>query len=411
MLTAARHRRRRLAWALWAFLVLPGCLQRGVSTQLEGPERVQQQPLPPLVRSVLEAGASSLDVSLRMRSLELICLHVPGPELESFAQRALYDPSPYIRRTVVNTLARRLPEPEATSLLVAVAQRADVDAYTRGRAGFLLAGAGVLDAHESLASAWRQADSSWERAPLALAALVGGDAEAEAALAEALKDGSMPLETEFFVALGQTGHAGLAPALEEARELLEEELQLPVAVALLGLGVAQGEAEFRATFADGDVLFQLEAVDYLAQLEGPRADALLRKARSSDQDIVRTYAELVLVGRGEQPLGRAVEAADVRDREQQCLALDAMAQHVRVVSAERVSRRQSRAARELALEALSAPEPAVRSCAARAMGSLGTPADRAQLSALIGELSDEAPAEAQRLELAAALLDLQQRER
>ena len=394
---------------LLALLLLPACLHRGQATQVEH-AAVEQQPLPPLAHGVLDAAAGSLDVSLRLRALELLCVYAPAAELAPYAQRGLYDPSPYVRRAVVNALARRLPEPAARDLLLELLERADVDAYTRGRAGFLLAQAGIDAAREPMSQAWRDAGSSWDLAPLALAALMAGDDDAEAALIEALKDGSMPLETEFFVALGQTGRAGLAPALGEARELLEEELLLPVAVALLELGLAEGEAEFRSTFADGDVLFQLEAIDYLAQLEGPRAQALLRKARSSDQDIVRTYAELVLVGRGEQPLARAVEAAGVRDREQQCLALDAMAEHMQTVPAEQVPRRQARAARDVALEALLSPEPVVRSCAARALGGLGTPADRADISAMIGELSDEAPAEAQRLELAAALLAIQQRE-
>lgn len=394
--------------ALLALLLLVGCLHRGTSTTLEQAAVVQQH-IPPLVHGVFDAAASSLDVSLRLRALELLCLYAPSDQLESYAQRGLYDPSPYVRRGVVEALARRLPEPGALQLLVALIGRPDVDAYTRGRAGFLLARTGVQQAREPLSAAWQEEGSSWDRAPLALAALMAGDDQAEAALAESLKDGAMPLETEFFVAVGQTGRQTLAPALIEARELLEEELLLPVGVALLELGLAEGEAVFRSTFADGDVLSQLEAIDYLAMLEGPRAQALLRKARGSDTAIVRTYADLVLVGRGELPLARAVEAADVRDREQQCLAFDAMAGHLRAVPVDQVPRRQARAAREAALAALQSPESAVRSCAARALGGVGTPADRADISALIGELSDEAPAEAQRLELAAALLSIQQR--
>jgi HEAT repeat protein len=388
-------------------LILAGCVHRG-STSAIDQATVRQLPLPPVAQGVLDAGASSLDVSLRLRALELLCLHAPAEQLEAYAQRGLYDPSAYIRRGVVNALARRLPDPAAQALLVSLLEREDVDAYTRGRAGFLLAQAGVSEALEPMAAAWRAADSAWERAPLALAALMAGDDEASEALAEALKDGSMPLETEFFVAIGQTGRTELVPALIEARELLEEELLLPVGVALLELGEAEGEAVFRATFADGDVLSQLEAIDYLAMLDGPRAQALIRKARGGDP-IVRTYAELVLVGRGELPLSRAVEASAVRDREQQCLALDAMAAHVRGVPAEQLSRRQAKSARDTALEALLSPEPAVRSCAARALGGVGGPGDRGDIAAMITELSDEAPAEAQRLELAAALVAIQQR--
>ncbi len=391
-----------------AALLLAGCLHRGPTTTLEQ-AAVQLQPIPPVAQSVLDAGASSLDVSLRLRSLQLLCTHASSPQLELYAQRGLYDPSPYVRRGVVEALALRLPDLTAQGLLLGLLERSDVDAYTRGRAGFLLARAGVEGVREPLSAAWREAANTWDRAPLALAALMAGDDQAEAALAEALRDGAMPLETEFFVAVGQTGRRDLAPALIEARDLLEEELLLPVGVALLELGLAEGEAVFRSTFADGDVLFQLEAVDYLALLEGPRAQALLRKARGSGPPIVRTYVDLVMVGRGDLPLARAVEALDTRDREQQCLALDAMAAHMGCASSDEVPRRQARAAREAALAAMQDPEPAVRSCAARALGGLATPADRADISALIAELSDEAPAEAQRVELAAALLAIQQR--
>ena len=397
--------------ALLALLLLPACLHRGAATQVEQLSAPQQLTIPPIAQSVLEAGAGSLDVSLRLRSLELLCLWAPPEQLGPYAQRAMYDPSPYVRRAVVDALARRLPDPAAEAQLLAVLERADVDAYTRGRAGFLLAKAGVAAAREPMSQAWQAADSSWERAPLALAALMAGDDAAEAALAEALSDGAMPLETEFFVAIGQTGRTGLASSLLEARELLEEELLLPVGVALLELGLAEGEAVFRATFADGDVLSQLEAIDYLAQLEGSRAQALLRRARSSGTAIVSTYADLVMVGRGDLPLARAIDAAAADDREQQCLAFEAMADHMQAVPAEQVPRRQSRAARELALTALHAPEPVVRSCAARALAGLGTPSDRADIAALIGELSDDGPAEAQRLELAATLVAIQQRAR
>jgi HEAT repeat protein len=390
-------------------LFLAGCVHRGPTTAPVDRAAVSQAPLPPVAQEVLDAGASSLDVSLRLRAMQLLCLHAPAAQLEAYAQRGLYDPSDYVRRAVVDALALRLPEPEAQTLLLAVLGRADVDAYTRGRAGFLLSQAGVIEARAPMSAAWRAARNAWERAPLALAAVMAGDEEAVAALAEALVDGSIPLETEFFVAIGQTGRVELVPALVEARELLEEELQLPVGVALLALGEAEGEAVFRSTFAGGDVLFQLEAIEYLAMLDGPRAQALIRRARGGDP-LVRTYAELVLVGRGELPLSRAVEAVAVQDREQQCLALDAMADHLRTVPAGELSRRQAKAARDAALEALLSPEPAVRTCAARALGGLGGPGDRADIVAMIAELSDGAPAEEQRLELAAALVAIQGRE-
>ncbi len=394
----------RLAF-LALLALIPACAHRGGALRTD-PAAAPVATLPPVPAAVLEASASSLDVSLRLRAIELLCSHSPAGELEGWAQRGLFDPSPYVRRAVVETLALRLDEPVARRLLLSVLEREDVDAYTRGRAGFLLVRAGVDEARAPMERAWRAAANSWDRAPLALAALQGGDDEAEQALAEALKDGAIPLETEFFVAIGQTGRRSLAPALVEARELLEEELLLPVGEALIQLGVAEGEQVFRETFADGDVLSQLEAIDYLAQLEGQRAVALLRKARGGSP-IVRSYAELVMVSRGDQPLAGAVAAAEVDDREQQCMAFEAMERHLSVVPPEDQPRRSLRAARDLALAGLADPEPMVRGCAARALGAVAGPADRPELAALIDELSGDDAAESLRLELAAALIAIQ----
>ncbi len=401
---------RRIIVFLLAFVACAAsCLHRGDVTRVEHAS-VQRAALPAVPRATLEDGAASLDVSLRMRSLQLLCLYAPSTELGTYAQRGLYDPSPYVRRTVIETLALRLPDPVARDLLLAAVGRADVDAYARGRAGFLLASAGVEAVREPLSEAWRVIEQPWDRAPLALAALHAGDDEALAALDEDLREGVIPLETEFFVALGETGRDELVPAIVEARDLLEEELLLPAGVALLQLGHPDGEALFRATFSDGGALERLEAVDYLAQLEGARAEAMLRKARSAGPDIVRTYADLVLVARGEAPLAVAVQAAEVRDREQRCLAYEAMGALLGFLPPGQAPRRQERAARTLALEGLHHPEPMVRSCAARAMAGIGRPSDRADLEALMAELSDEAPAEAQRVELAGALLAIAMRD-
>jgi len=386
-------------------LLATACLHRQAGV---GPaeQAVAPRALDPLPRAVLVPAAGSLDVSQRMRALELLVLHAPEDELSGFGLRGLYDPSSYVRRRVTEALAQRLPSPAALQLLEQLVLRQDVDAYTRGMAGFSLGLAGHSSTMDALGAAWRAESAPWDRAPLALAAATMGDTEASAALSASLVEGAFPLETDFFLALGQSGLPELVPALLEARGLVEEELVLPIGVALLGLGAPGGEAIFREALGAELEELRLEALDYLILLEGPEVDGLLRKARAGGPELVRTYSDLILVGRGEAPLSVAIDATEVRDREQRCLSLDAIGRHLASAPTGSVPRRKERSAREISFQSLLHPEPAVRLCAARSLGLMARPEDRAVLEAELTSLSDEASAQAQQVELAGALLAL-----
>ncbi|MFH1469280.1 MAG: HEAT repeat domain-containing protein [Pseudomonadota bacterium] len=395
----------RLGWALVLALAVAGCLHRAPEGPATSPG-VRVRALAPLPREVLERGAGSLDVTIRKRSLTALVAHAPAVELTAIAQRGLYDPSRYVRRDVVDSLAARLPEEAAASLLRGVLNRGDMDPFARAWAGAALVAHGDPEAAASLAAAWRAERSAWDRAPLALAAMSAGDAEAEAALAAALREGDVPLEPRLFLDLARSGHAGLVPALREARALLEEELLLPMGVALLLLGDSEGQDIVWGALDGDDELLGMEAVDLLRELSAPAAATLLRRAGNGRGGIVRTYAELVAVGRGEAPLGAAVAAAETEDPDQRCLAYEAIGLALGRLPRAEPLHRPERAAHDLVLQALDVGEPASRACAARALGGALREVDRAAMEGRLTEAAADADVEELQVEVAAALLEL-----
>ncbi len=386
-------------------LSVVGCAHRG-STSLvsEAPQAVTE--MDPVAQASLLLAAESLDVSLRMRALEVLVAHAPSAEGHALAQRALYDPSPYVKRKAVALLGSRLPEADALELLGELAGRSDVDAYTRGQAGVQLALAGEHGTASTLSQAWRQADQSWDVAPLALGAAMMGDDEALPALDGALREGAFPLEVDFFVALGRSELPSLVDALTEAATLVEEELVLPIGIAHLGLGSSVGARIFKEALGDPSEERRLEVLDYLADMEGEFVLPLLRRARAMDLQMVHAYAELIMVGRGELPLSLAVEAAGAADRELRCMALDAMA---RALASTEAGRRAEREARGILMASLGDPEPVVRLAAARALARCGLPEEQAQLQARLAALQDDDEQLPLRVELSAALLAVGQR--
>ena len=380
-----------------SFLLLLACGPRTPidgAPELAGVEAVSEAAAP---LSVLEQGASSHDVSTRARALALLLEH---GDLERWAPRALYDPSPYVQRAAIDALSLR-PEPQALELIESLATRSDVEPYTRGQAGVALHRSGRIGARESLSEAWRAERLHWRRAPLALAAARMGDEEARAVLLEDLARGDYPMEMRFFLDLADSGFEELVPSLVEGSALLEEELQLPVAVALMGLGSNAGESRFREAL-NGDVEQRLEAIDFLVELDGESSDALLRKARRSGPEASQRYAELALIARGEGGLSPALEALDSMDRELRQQGVWALSCYL--ASGQATGRGERQALKRLR-EMVGDPEPVVVLAAVQGLGRAGEPADRALLAALWVEDSPSLS-----VEVAGAILEIEARD-
>lgn len=312
------------------------------------PTLPEEEPeLPAEVRplDVLVDAASDLDPTPRARALRLLVEHAEDPGGGEWAARALLDPSPWVQRAGVEGLVARLPEPESAARLEGYVARQGADPYVRGLAARHL---GTATARDAMARAWRAARRSWERAPLALAAAVLGDAEAVEPLGRALASGELGLETSFVAAVGASGLTALLPALAAAGEAVEDELVLPLAGARLALGDPDAEPIFRRALADADVERGLEAVDVLAALDHEAAVGLLRRARQAGSEPVRRYAELVSAAReGEVgPIGRAATDADPELRG---LAMRFAAEAVRRAPADRRVAREARRVVELGL--------------------------------------------------------------
>ncbi|MBN1334485.1 MAG: HEAT repeat domain-containing protein [Deltaproteobacteria bacterium] len=351
--------------ALLGALAYSGCLGHGPATPGEGSIEAQASWEVPL--GVLGAGAEDLDVEIRSKALACLVRRAPEPGGGTWTARALWDPSPYVRRAAIRALARRLEETEARDALASVVGRADVDPYTRGLAGTVLADAGDKRVAGVLSEAWRTASAPWQAAPLALAAARMGDPQAPAAVARALEGGEFPLEVSFFLSIGRSGLSGLAPALVEAAASVEEDLLLPVAAALVGLGAPEGEALFDQALS-GSEDQQMEALDILAFLPGDVARRLVRSAARGDGHPAR-YARLLRVGWQETSSKEAVRAAVDPDREIRSLAIQALGRALHSSS------RDDRAHGAL-VQALSDPEPVVRLEAIRSLGRIGHPEDR-----------------------------------
>ncbi|MBT3217743.1 MAG: HEAT repeat domain-containing protein, partial [Proteobacteria bacterium] len=280
---------------LIASLLSTGCPQRGVQ-QLD-------TTLPEATKSIdadepeeiLVAGAASLDPSLRGRSLELLVKGADEDLVMDFAPRALFDPDPWVQRVGALALCGRVDEnPAALGLLEAYVQR-DVDPYVRASVGLALIDFPGI--REVFVKAWRQEQKGWRIAPLALVAALLGDGEAEDALAQALRRGDVALEVEFLEQVGGSGLGGLVPALKEGNGRVEEEMELPFAAARLRLGDLSAEGVFRRELSGDNVERQLEAMDYLVAIDGPPANALLRRAKTSGVGYLRWYAALALGAR------------------------------------------------------------------------------------------------------------------
>lgn len=351
-------------------------------------------------RAVLAEGAEDLDVSVRQHSLGQLVRHSEQPGGGGWAPRALLDPSPYVQRRAIEALGDRLPEPEAATELLQVLSRAGVEPYTRGMAGTLLAAQGDTRALAPLQAALAGVDQAWAQAPLALPCAMLGDADALVLLQAGLRRGDFPLELDFFLALGASGLRELAEPLAEGAARLEEDLIAPAAASLIRLGSPAGEDLFREMLSAHDPELRLQALDFLAPLEGDVAARLIAKAAGPGPAVVSTYAELVQLARGDGTPRDALEFSRGVDREDRQQAVWALGHYLVAVP----DPKQEGAVRERLDQALDDVELLVVHEALKALARAGTPDD---LPALSEFLQQEFVAV--RVAAASAILEIQAR--
>jgi len=340
-------------------------------------------------RVVLDDGVASEDLSVRGRAVSAL---IEADGVGEVARGAVSDPDPWIQRAAVEALCDR-DDDASHSLIASVVQDVDVDAYVRGRGAVCLVNAGGEVAVE-----WAEGVEAWNQPPLMLGAALQGDSEALEGLQQRLRHGELPLEVQFMFDAGRSGLVELLPALREAQGRVEEEMELPVAAAILLLGDPSGEQPLRLALADSVVERRLEALDYVVQIDGPNADALLRRAKAQGPDLVRWYADLVLASRKGNDAAIWSRALGSDDREVRVFAVRYAAELASdPVAAE--NRRTVRAARQAVSAGLRDADADVRIESLRALGGLGVAGDE---DAVRANLTDRY--EAVRVAAAAALV-------
>lgn len=362
-------------------------LEVDASLPEERPPVTAQEPL-----ALLRSGADSLEPGPRARALALLVENADDPA--HWGERAMVDPSDWVRRSAVDALALRADEP-SRALLERVAGDPENDPYLRAMAALRAPGPSTSRAMTEALAGERE---SWRVAPLALAAVELGDAGAHDALVRALSTGELALDLGFLREIGKSGDGTLVPALTEAQERVEEELVLPVASARLMLGDATGEHALRKALGDRDEERRLEALDYLVEIDHPAADTLLHKASADGPAFVTWYADLALAARGSSDPAVFERAYGQQDRELRALAVRFAGE----VSP--TARRAAKVASRVVIEALGDPDATVRVEACHAARALGLADARSPLEAL---LTDEI--EIVRIEASGTVLALDQR--
>ena len=389
-------------WALW---LLTGCASRAPVTT-GSVEVVRAEPNIARAWEALEAGADGLDVPPRRRALSVLITLSPDGQVQRWAARGLWDPSPYVQRSVAAAMADRLPEPETLGALQAFVSREGLDPYTRCGVAAALARAGDASTAPVIQDALEAEFEDWLQAPCALALAQmaslqpltpAGGVSPRQALSAIIAAGELPLELSFIDDLGRSGLPGLGKELLAIMDVVEPELQLALAAAALRLGESGGADHLRRALSAEDIELQLEAIDFLLTLPPEAAAGPLRRASGS----VKTVARLALIELGEDDLELAVQSLLALDREVRAQATRAiggwLAQHQQAGS-----RRLSRLGQVALVEALQDPEDMVRLEALRALGQVGRTEDAEAIAPLIQD-----DALLIRIEAAAALLSLQ----
>lgn len=278
----------------------------------------------PTFQSVLERGASDVEVPVRRKALAALIHTSAEPAGGAWGQRGRYDPSAYVQRAVITVLQSRIQEPETRALLTSLVQATGADPYVRGMAGLALARADA-SARALLASA-AAAEGGWKAGGLLLAAAVAGDDAAKSRLVQFIERGNLPLDTWFLRELGNSALPELVPPLQAALPRTEEEARLSVAVSLFALAPDAARPTLAEVLASEDEDRALEVLDWLAISPQPEALPLLRQANGTP--FIADAAKMVLIGKGEGDLSATFPLlsdpeSDPDLRELAILAIDA----------------------------------------------------------------------------------------
>lgn len=386
-------------WSLW---LLVGCAPHAPVASV-GVEVARSEPNITQAWEALEVGAESLEVPLRRQALSVLIDHSTSEPAQRWAARGLWDPSPYVQRTVVASLEAHLPE--TLSILQDFVQREGLDPYTRCGAASGLARSGDASTAAAVQDALEAEFEQWQQAPCALAlaqlsALEGGSGSARETLSAIIAEGELPMELDFIDDLGRSELPGLGAELLAVIDVVEPELQLAMATAALRLGEGGGADYLRRALSDENIELQLEAIDFLLTLPPESAAGPLRRAGGS----VKTVAQLALIELGEDDPELAIESLLALDREVRAQATRALggwlSRHDRDGP-----RRMTRLGHVALVEALQDPEDMVRLEALRALELAGRTED---IDAIAPLIQDDALLI--RIEAADALLSVQKKQ-
>lgn len=256
----------------------------------------------------IEDGASSQDPTIRGLALGWKLRSVPSGELTRWVMQGTYDPDVWVQRQVTTSLLQRLDEPVVREMLGDYLKRGASDPYVRGHVAMALGDAGYAEA-DGVMGAWRGQDE-WKVPPLALAALVRGETDALAALDASLRSAPLRDDDVFFVALGQSNIASLAPAAEAASALAEDLTVVRLSFARGLLGDAEGGAGWKLALRHPDQVVQQDAVSLLLALDPSDRDAWVAMAGKARDPGVREAAKLIGKPSGDR-LTKALASEDV----------------------------------------------------------------------------------------------------
>lgn len=364
-----------------------GLIVVGLTAVACGPKVAPTSPVEGMARATpnhvqaqqnLETATGALDVSTRRFALVSLMRVDNTPGGGPWAAQGLWDPEASVQRGIIDALDLRLPEEQSQQTLREYVQREGLDPYARCAAASALARVGDQSTLSAVQAAMADASAPWVAAPCALAAAQMGDDEALQQLQTILSDGELPLDIGFMDDVGRSGLAVLSGSLQSGLSMMEEELELAVATALLQLGDPQGESMLRRALHGEAVVHALEAVDFLLDAPTELAVPVLNRAGGGD---VGVAARLARIAHGDEPPYFAVESLLSSDREVRALACLALGRWL--LNADDPPRRAVRIAREGLLQGVLDLEEQVRLEALRALASAGTASDAELVAPLV----------------------------